>query len=139
MSKVPGTISPKNAADRMREKREHEAALQRQMLDWITVVKPQRGDILVMRVPAEKFIHPGTKVEDTTEDQRATMEACHKVLGEVLQNVGQSGILLGGAAILADEMKLEDLPPPWEKHPDAEEAAIPVARSRILLPPGTKI
>jgi hypothetical protein len=36
-------------------------------------------------------------------------------------------------------MKLEDLPPPWEKHPDTETHAIEVPRSRILLPPGTKI
>jgi len=37
-------------------KLEHEAKLQRQILDWITVVQPKRGDVLVVRVPDEHFI-----------------------------------------------------------------------------------
>jgi hypothetical protein len=36
-------------------------------------------------------------------------------------------------------MSLEDLPPPWEKHPDAEQPAVEVPKGRIFLPPGTKI
>lgn len=129
---VPPTSSPKALRD-------HEARLQRQALDWIEVVKPTRGDILVLRVPNEKFIHPGTKREDATEAQIATMEACHAVLRTVIESLAAVGVQAGGAAILAEEMTLEDLPPPWEKHPDAEQASIPVARSKILLPPGTKI
>jgi hypothetical protein len=121
------------------KKREHEARLQRQILDWVEVVKPVRGDILVLRVPDEKFIHPGTKREDVTEEQEVTMQVCHQVLGTLIQSVQQAGVLPGGAAILAESMKLEDLPPPWEKHPDTETHAIEVPRSRILLPPGTKI
>ena len=124
--------------ERQRE-REHEAKMQRQILDWIQVVQPKRGDILVMRVPDERFVHPGTPREDVTDEQKSLMETCHGVLGTLIQSVGQGGILLGGAAIIAESMTLEDLPPPWEKHPDAEEPTIPVARSRILLPPGTKI
>jgi hypothetical protein len=126
-------------AEREREKREHEAKLQRQILDWIEVVRPARGDILVLRVPNEKFVHPGTAPEDITDEQRSTMESCHQVLGVLLQNIQQCGILPGGAAIIAESMKLEDLPPPWERHPDAREETIQTVRSRILLPPGTKI
>jgi len=121
------------------KEREHEAKMQRQVLDWIQVVQPKRGDILVLRVPDEKFIHPGTDPEDVTEEQQALMATCHQVLGTLIDNVQRSGVLPGGAAILADSMTLEDLPPPWEKHPDSVEPTIPVARSRILLPPGTKI
>lgn len=121
------------------KERDHESKLQRQILDWIETVQPKRGDILVLRVPDEQFVHPGTKPEDVTDEQKSVMETCHQVLGTLLQNMQMCGILAGGAAIIGDSMSLEDLPPPWEKHPDAEEPTIPVARSRILLPPGTKI
>jgi hypothetical protein len=111
--------------------REHEMKLQRQMLDWIEVVRPQRGDILVMRVPDEQFIHPGTPRADVSEEQEATMETCHRVISEVIENVSRVGIQLGGAAIMAESMRLEDLPPP--------QPPIPVVKPRILLPPGTQV
>jgi hypothetical protein len=117
------------------KKREHEAKLQRQILDWIEVVKPERGNILVLRVPEDKFIHPGQKLDDTTAEQRATMEAVHQVLRVVIDDLARSGVRMGGAAVLSETMKLEDLPPP----PPEVREQIQQARSRILLPPGTKI
>jgi hypothetical protein len=65
------------------------------MLDWIEVVRPQRGDILVMRVPDDKFVHPGTAREDITDEQHETMTTCHRVIGEVINNVARMGIQLG--------------------------------------------
>lgn len=113
-------------------KRDHEALLQRQALDWIEVATIPPGAILVMRVPNEKFIHPGTKREDVTEEQMATMQACHDVLGILIQSLGVAGVRVGGAAILAADMKLEDLPPP-----NAQKIHLP--RPGIILPPGTKV
>lgn len=120
-----------NAAQR---KQEHEAKLQRQILDWITVVSPKRGDILVIRVPVEKFsMHP----ESATPEQRETMMAAHQMMGVLVESVRANGIALGGAAIISDEMTLEDLPPPWAKPGD--DSPVAVARTRIHLPPGTKL
>jgi len=115
--------------------REHEAKLQRQILDWIEVVKPERGHILVMRVPDDRFIWPGTPIEDASAAQMQTMQACHKVLAILIDDLNRSGTRMGGAAVIADGMKLEDLPPP----PPEIREQIAQARSRILLPPGTKI
>jgi len=112
-------------------KLEHEAKLQRQILDWITVVQPKRGDVLVVRVPDEHFIYPGTAMEDVSSGQRETMEACHKLMGLLVASIQNAGIPIGGAAIMAEGMTLESLPPP--------EPPIPVVSPRILLPPGTKV
>ncbi len=121
--------------------RQHEAEMTRMILDWITVTRPKRGDVIVLTVPKESFVWPGTAAEDVTEEQSAMMEACHKVLGELLEAVHRSGVLPGGAAILGEGMTLSDLPPPWEKHPDAREPSehLVVPGKSILLPPGTKI
>lgn len=113
-----------------------DAKLQRRVLDWIETVKPVAGDILVLRVPSELWVKPGTAAEDVTPEQESTMREAHHVLGTVLANVRNNGIQLAGAAILSEDMTLEDLPPPpgWAKQP-----TIQVPQSRILLPPGTKI
>jgi len=128
-----------SAADRQKAQHAHEARLQRQVLDWVQVVQPKRGDILCLRVPDEFFVYPGTDPEDITDEQRSMMETCHQVLGTLMQGVGMSGVQLGGAAIIGEQMSLEDLPPPWEKHPDAREDGLAVAKSKLLLPPGTRL
>lgn len=127
------------SATGLTKQQQHEAKMQRQVLDWIQVVQPKRGDILVLRVPDDQFVKPGTAPEDVTDEQKALMQTCHDVLGVLIEQVQRAGVLPGGAAILAESMKLEDLPPPWERHPDAHEPSIPVARAGIVLPPGTKV
>jgi len=126
-------------AERQAE-REHELAMTKMLLDRLATVTPKRGDIITMTVPAEHFIYPGTKPEDMTEEQKVWMEQCHTVLQTVLDNLMKQGILPGGAAILGEGMRLENLPPPWEKHPDAREPTekIVTPGKRIYLPPGTK-
>jgi hypothetical protein len=126
-------------AERQAE-REHELAMTKMLLDRLATVTPKRGDIITLTVPAEHFIYPGTKLEDTTEEQRAWMEQCHTVLQAIIDGVMKQGILPGGAAILGEGMTLSDLPPPWEKHPDARAPAekIVTPGKRIFLPPGTK-
>jgi hypothetical protein len=115
----------------------HEAAMQRQVLDWVEVVRPERGDILCLRVPNQFFVYPGTDLESITDEQRSMMETCHSVLGTLIEAVARTGIQPGGAAVIGEDMTLENLPPPWEKHPDAKpKVEVP---SRLLLPPGTKI
>jgi hypothetical protein len=126
------SIAAERRAEREREKREHEAKLQRQILDWISVVKPQRGHILVLRVPDDKFIHPGTAPEDMTDEQKATMQACHDVMTTLVQNLQVIGTHIGGACILAESMRLEDLPLP-------NQSPIVTPTPGIILPPGTKI
>jgi hypothetical protein len=126
------------AAEEAKEKqRAHEERMTKMILDWVATVTPKRGDIVVLTVPTEYFVWPGTDPEDVTEEQSEMMETCHKVLGTLLQGVMQQGILPGGAAILGEGMSLSDLPPPWEKHPDAR-SPIAIPNSRIVLPPGTK-
>ncbi len=126
--------APESKRSARQAKAEHEAKLQRQILDWIEVQQPKDGNVLVLRVPDDRFIQPGTKAEDITDEQRATMEACHQVLRTVLTDLGRAGVRMGGAAILAESMKLEDLPPPPQM-----QGRIHAARSPILLPPGTKV
>lgn len=129
---VKATAAERKAQQR-REDQAHQAKLQRQALDWLEVVKPKRGEILVLRVPDDKFVYPGTKAEDVTPEQDATMRACHEVLGIVIQSALAAGVKPGGAAILGESMSLESLPPP------PAPPSIPVARPKILLPPGTKV
>ena len=128
-----------SVAERQAE-REHELAMTKMLLDRLAVVTPKRGDILTMTVPAEHFIYPGTKPEDMTEEQKVWMEQCHTVLQTLISDLTKQGILLGGAAILGEGMTLADLPPPWEKHPDAREPLekLLTPGKRIYLPPGTK-
>jgi len=110
-------------------KREHEAKLQRQILDWIEVHQVKPDSILVLRVPEDKFIYPGA--EEWTPEQEQVMRACHQVITTLVGEITKR-VRLGGAAILSESMKLEDLPPPVTP-------SIPVARSQIVLPPGTVV
>lgn len=122
-------------ANATQRKQEHEAKLQRQILDWIEVKKPQRGNVLVMRVPDEKFAPPGTPLEDIPAETKDLMAFCHSVLRALLSDLGRAGVLMGGAAVLSESMSIEDIPPP----PPEVREQIAVAQSRIVLPPGTKI
>ncbi len=128
------------AAERAAE-REHEVELTKLVLSWLGTTTPKRGDILVLTVPAEYFPMPGTPQEEITPEQMAMMEHAHTVFRTCLQQVERAGILLGGACLIGEGMRLEDMPPPWEKHPDAQAASerIVTPGKRILLPPGTKI
>lgn len=126
------------AAERDAE-REHELAITKLILDRVATLTAKRGDIIVLTVPADKFIYPGTKPEDMDDERKAWMEQCHAVLNTLCNNLVQQGILPGGACILGEGMTLKDLPPPWEKHPDSEESKIERPGSRLLLPPGTRI
>lgn len=127
------------SAERLRLKRAHEAKLQRQILDWIEIVRPKSGNVLVLRVPDDKFIWPGTAEEDTTEEQREVMQACQQVLSVIGKGLAQTGTQIAGGAVLTESMKLEDLPPPWEQHPEMVGPGVVVPKKQILLPPGTKV
>lgn len=108
-----------------------EAKLQRQMLDWMEVYSPKAGDILVVRMPEDRFIYPGTPPEEIPDEKIQVMNALRSLIEAMLQNLKAQGIEMAGACILADGMRLEDLPPPAQQvhRPD----------TRILLPPGTKL
>lgn len=139
MGAVKASAAERKATEAEKE-RAHQLELTKLVLDWITVVSPKRGDILALTVPQEYFVYPGTAPEDVTDAQKDMMETAHRVLGTVIEGVRSVGVLMGGAAILGEGMTLADLPPPWEKHPDAKDPSeIAVPKSRILLPPGTKI
>lgn len=131
------------AAETKREARkakaDHEAKLQRQILDWIEVAQPKPGNVLVLRVPDDKFIWPGTPEEETTEEQREIMQACQQVLGVIGRGLSMTGTPIAGGAVIAESMKLEDLPAPWEQHPEMVPPGVVVAKKQILLPPGTKV
>lgn len=131
----------RKAAEAERQRAHETGADQVLVLDWITTVSPKRGDILVLTVPQEFFVYPGTQPEDISAGQQEMMETAHRVLGQLIEGVRSVGVIVGGAAILGEGMTLADLPPPWEKHPDAKDPSekLAVARSRIVLPPGTKI
>lgn len=119
-----------SAAER---KQEHEAKMQRQILDWIEVVRPERGNVLVMRVPDDQFPPLGTRPEDLTDEQRELMETCHKVLMEVIRGLAQDGRPMAGAAIMGESMRLEAQPaPPRPGEPVRSPAG-------LVLPPGTRI
>jgi hypothetical protein len=82
-------------------------------------------------MPEDQFIYPGTAPEDIPPEKIAVMNALRSLVEALLQNLKATGIEMAGAAIIADGMKLEDLPPPTQQvvRPD----------TRILLPPGTKL
>lgn len=120
-------------------KADHEAKLQRQILDWIEVAQPKPGSVLVLRVPDDKFIWPGTPEEETTEENREIMLACQQLLSVIGRGLTQTGVPIAGAAVLAESMKLEDLPPPWKQHPEMVKPGVVVPKKQILLPPGTKV
>ena len=128
------------ATERERE-REHELAMTKLLLDRTTTLTATRGDIVVLTVPRELFVYPGTKPEDVTEAQSQMMEAAHSVLRTICDGLIRQGILPGGAAILGEGMTLTDIPPPWEKHPDAIEEPSKIVKpgTRLYLPPGAKI
>ncbi len=111
-------------------KADHEAKLQRQILDWIEVAQPKPGSVLVLRVPDDKFIWPGTPEEETTEENREIMLACQQLLSVIGRGLTQTGVPIAGAAVLAESMKLEDLPAPWEQHPEMVKPGVVVAKKQ---------
>jgi hypothetical protein len=119
-----------SAADK---RAQHEAKLQRQMLDWIEVVKPQRGNILVLRLPEDRFLTPGTPPEEATPEKVGSMNAGMRMLQTLADNLDTLGVRVAGAVILGEGMTLEAMMPPPAPGQETRR------QSGLVLPPGTRV
>ena len=105
----------------------------RQILSWISVVQPQTGNVLVVRVPDDVYVAPGTPDEQVTDEQKAVYEQIRVIFKTLVEGLQANGIQPAGGVVITEKMTLEDVAPPPRP---GQEMRRP---SGLVLPPGTRV